>query len=493
MAMGAFLYSRSGEGVPDALGSPAAAMAAFHRRATECLILSKYFSSPGPYTIEALLVNQQFEFMRTKDARLGVWLMGGTIIRLAFRMGYHRDPDAYPRISVHQGEIRRRIWALILQLDALTSYQMGLPAMVQDAHCDTKPPRNLFDEDFGPGTKQLPPSRPESEVTPILYVINKVRISACFREIYSRVALGGSDDYAEIMTLHQRLLTAHESVSPRMQLSNLQDTVTVQPHLLLRRCMLELLFLKCLCILHRRHMTKSFTQAEFSQSRSLCVEAAMSILAIQSDMLDEKKYGPILRASKGLISSLEQTDFILAATIICLELSSGSPEVPPTTQEHPTNFTRKDLLEALHASHRLLARMKDASADCQQAYQIVSHIIQWLDRREGAHTSYQTADSVMALTTGAHCTIDDQASRSVDTSEAEDPAGSSAQTTNPSTMLPDPFSPSLFDSSGMESFFDDPHSADWVRTYRDHPVPTRMLTQRSGSLGSVRSKPECRI
>jgi hypothetical protein len=337
--MGAFLYARSGEEVPDGLGPPAAAMAAFHRRATECLILSKYFSSPGPYTIEALLVNQQFEFMRTKDARLGVWLMGGTIIRLAFRMGYHRDPDAYPRISVHQGEIRRRIWALILQLDALTSYQMGLPAMVQDAHCDTKPPRNLFDEDFGPDTKQLPPSRPESEVTPILYVINKVRISACFREIYSRVALGGSDDYAEIMALHQRLLIAHDSVSPRLQLSNLQDTVTVQPHLLLRRCMLELLFLKCLCILHRRHMTKSFTQAQFSQSRSLCVEAAMSILAIQSDMLDEKKYGPILRASKGLISSLEQTDFILAATIICLELSSGSPEIPQTTREHP-KFTR---------------------------------------------------------------------------------------------------------------------------------------------------------
>jgi hypothetical protein len=475
MAMGAFLYARSGEEVPDGLGPPAAAMAAFHRRATECLILSKYFSSPGPYTIEALLVNQQFEFMRTKDARLGVWLMGGTIIRLAFRMGYHRDPDAYPRISVHQGEIRRRIWALILQLDALTSYQMGLPAMVQDAHCDTKPPRNLFDEDFGPDMKQLPPSRPESEVTPILYVINKVRISACFREIYSRVALGGSDDYAEIMALHQRLLTAHDSVSPRLQLSNLQDTVTVQPHLLLRRCMLELLFLKCLCILHRRHMTKSFTQAQFSQSRSLCVEAAMSILAIQSDMLDEKKYGPILRASKGLISSLEQTDFILAATIICLELSSGSPEIPQTTREHP-KFTRTDLLVALHASHRLLAKMKDASADCQQAYQIVSHIMQWLDRRGSTHANHETVDSLLTQTGGAHCTTNDQASRSIDTSEAEDPAGSSTQATNPSTMLPDQFSPSFFDTSGMESFFDDPHSADWVSICCDRTVLSRMLT-----------------
>ena len=472
MAMGAFLYTRSSEGLPDGLGPPAAAMVAFHRRATQCLILSKYFSSPGPYTIEALLVNQQFEFLRSKDARLGVWLMGGTIIRLAFRMGYHRDPDAYPRISKHQGEIRRRIWALILQLDALTSYQMGLPAMVQDAHCDTKPPRNLLDEDFGPETTQLPPSRPESEVTPILYVINKVRLSVCFREIYSRVSLGGSDDYAEIMALHQRLLTAHESISPRLRLSSLQDTVTVQPHILLRQCMLELLFQKCLCMLHRRHMTRSFTQAEFSQSRSLCVEAAMSILAIQSDMLDEKKYGSILRQSKGMISSLEQTDFILAATIICLELSSGRAEMSHA-QEHP-KFTKSDLLEALHTSHRHLAKMKDFSADCQQAYSIVSLIIQRLGLRENSQVSYPTGDIVMQQSIEAQqYSTEDQSMRSVAASGAENPGDTSAQTSDASNQdpptLPDQFSPSTFDFSGIESFFDDPHSADWVRIHCGSP------------------------
>jgi hypothetical protein len=471
--MGAFLYTRSEEGLPEALGPPTEAIAAFHRRATQCLILSKYFSSPGPYTIEALLVNQQFEFLRSKDAQLGVWLMGGVIIRLALRMGYHRDPDAYPRISVHQGEVRRRIWALIAQLDALTSYQIGLPPMVQDAHCDTKLPRNLFDEDFGPETKQLPPSRPESEITPILYVINKVKLSSCFREIYSRVSLGGSDDYAEITILHQRLVTAHESLSPRLRLSNLQDTVTVTPHLLLRRCTLELLFQKCLCILHRRHMTKSFTQPEFVASRSLCVEAAMSILSIQSDMLDEKKYGPILRQSKGVISSLEQTDFILAATIICLELSSGNP-YPPHTQEL-SKFTRTDLIEALHLSHRQLAKMKDVSKDSQQAYEIVTRILRRSGLRESSPRSQQTVDSAMSLDTRAQYYVNgDQSMQPVDVIETgvSGPATTQTQTLSGQSPLtiPDHFSPSFFDTSGFESFFDDPHSADWVSCW---PSQTR--------------------
>lgn len=485
--MGAFLYMRSEEGLPDALGPPAAAMAAFHRRATQCLILSKYFTSPGPYTIEALLVNQQFEFVRSKDARLGVWLTGGVIIRLALRMGYHRDPDAYPRISVHQGEIRRRIWALIVQLDALTSYQMGLPAMVQDLHCDTKPPRNLLDEDFGPASTQLPPSRPESEITPILYVINKVRLSSCFREIYSRVSLGGSDDYAEIMTLHQRLLAARESVSPRLRLIGLQDTVTVSPHLLLRRCTLELLFQKCLCMLHRRHMTKAFTDPAYSQSRSLCVDAAMTILAIQSDMLDERKYGQVLRESKGLISSIEQTDFILAATIICLELSSGAPRGSQSQTQDLSGHTRVSLLAAVHTSHQHLASMKGVSVECQQAYEIVSHIIQKLGLRADSQAAQLDVKSALPHGIASHQTSTEGEPMTVgDVFQNAETGHSSTETnhlgsTDPQTPL-NPFSPS-FDTSvveGIDSFFNDPYSADWVsdadcRPRRDILTSLRMF------------------
>jgi hypothetical protein len=478
MTMGAFLYTRSKEGFPDALGPPAEAMTAFHRRATQCLILSKYFTSPGPYTIEALLVSQQFEFVRSKDARLGVWLMGGVIIRLAMRMGYHRDPDAYPRISVHQGEIRRRIWILIVQLDALTSYQMGLPAMVQDLHCDTKPPRNLLDEDFGPRSTQLPPSRPETELTPILHVINKARLSSCFREIFSRVLLGGSDDYQEIMELHQRLLAAHESLSPRLRLGILQDSVTIPPHLLLRRCTLELLFQKCLCMLHRRHMTKSFKNPEFSLSRALCVEAAMRILSIQSDMLDEKKFGQILRQSKGLISSLEQTDFILAATIVCLELGSGSSREASLHEPGYATFTKANLMDALDSSHQHLATMKDVSVECQQAYEIVSVMVRrsgLMKSSEGLQSSNQATHS---HSTGSYqCAAGDESlflTCGTNTPQLPDfTTGMSAQMTfssnaGPQTMS-DPFSPSLFDTpaiESIESFFNDPQSADWVRRHR---------------------------
>ncbi len=77
------------------------------------------------------------------------------------RMGYHRDPAIYPQFTIFQGEMRRRIWACMNQLDSLTSYQLGLPSMIQDPQCDTQLPSNLLDEDFGPHSVHLPASRPE--------------------------------------------------------------------------------------------------------------------------------------------------------------------------------------------------------------------------------------------------------------------------------------------------------------------------------------------
>lgn len=133
--MGILLGLRGKDAPPAELGSPMEAMERFQRRSTECLLRSGYSTTPGPYTIEALLLNLQVEFVRRREAQLGVWVMGGVALRIAMRMGYHRDPSGYPEFSVYQGEMRRRIWAVMVQLDALTSYQIGCKFINESAVC----------------------------------------------------------------------------------------------------------------------------------------------------------------------------------------------------------------------------------------------------------------------------------------------------------------------------------------------------------------------
>ena len=114
--------------------------------------------------------------------------------------------------------------------------------------------------------------------------------------------------------------------------------------------------------------------------------------------------------------------------------------------------------------------MKDFSADCQQAYSIVSLIIQRLGLREKSQVSYPTGDIAMQQSIEARqYSTEDQLMRSIAASGAENPGDTSAQTSESSNQdpptLPDQFSPSTFDFSSIESFFDDPHSADWVRIH----------------------------
>lgn len=90
MALGTMMCVKSSEQLSDSLGDPREAIEVFQRRATDCLLMAKYSSSPGAYTMEALLMNAQNEFLRRKDAHLGVWVLGGIAIRLAMRMGYRK-------------------------------------------------------------------------------------------------------------------------------------------------------------------------------------------------------------------------------------------------------------------------------------------------------------------------------------------------------------------------------------------------------------------
>ena len=380
MTMGVFLCVQSQEDLSGLIARPMELAEILQRQGTNCLLASKYATEPGLYTMEALMINLQNEFVRRRDAHLGVWILSGIAIRLAMRQGYHRDPERYPQISVYHGEMRRRMWACIIQLDGLTSYQLGLPPMVQERQCDTRLPRNLFDEDFGPESTHLPASRPDTEVTPVLYLITKSELSRVFRQVVAQVSLGHTDNYDDIISLHHRLYSARDSISPRFRMADLKSCVTVAPYILVRRYTLELLFQKTLVILHRHHMAKALRDRTYEVSRQACVGAAMAILSHKADLARESRPGAILYGKGWVLSSIEQSDFLLASAVVCLELSFRAREAthsagPSSMESTPSSYSQTDLINVLQQSHQLLDSLKDTSTDCRQAFNTLSFML----------------------------------------------------------------------------------------------------------------------
>ncbi|TQV94734.1 Zn2Cys6 transcription factor [Cordyceps javanica] len=113
--------------------------------------------------VEVLLLHaQRMVTQRTNE----LWSQLGYIVRNAMSMGLHRDPSELgPRMTVFQGELRRRLWFTILDIDVHMSIALNMPTSVREGDFTCRPPRNLDDVELFEGLRELPPSKPIDQIT----------------------------------------------------------------------------------------------------------------------------------------------------------------------------------------------------------------------------------------------------------------------------------------------------------------------------------------
>lgn len=76
--------------------------AEYRLRTVQCLVEADY-TKPVEYTVETMILYLFGEYSSRWDADLGLWLITSIIVRIAFRMGYHRDAEWFPSISPFSG------------------------------------------------------------------------------------------------------------------------------------------------------------------------------------------------------------------------------------------------------------------------------------------------------------------------------------------------------------------------------------------------------
>lgn len=77
-----------------------------------------------------------------------VWTSIGSLIHRAMQMGFHRDPKFLPPMTVFEAELRRRLWATILEMALQASLDSALPPRISLDDFDTEAPANISDEDL---------------------------------------------------------------------------------------------------------------------------------------------------------------------------------------------------------------------------------------------------------------------------------------------------------------------------------------------------------
>ncbi|KAL2808177.1 fungal-specific transcription factor domain-containing protein [Aspergillus granulosus] len=371
MTLSVLFYQRTGDRIPDLPGDSKVIAGTFRKRSVQCLVQSNYLT-PGQYKVEAMFLYSMGEFYKSRDAHTEVPYLLGLTIKLAMRMGYHRDSQQFPAISAFDGEMRRRVWAFLCQLDALFAFEVGVPRTIQDWQYDTELPRNLGDADFDQDTVKLPPSRPLTEMTQSTYTIAKARLMLCFGKIldmaFSRIPI----TYEETLEVDRRLDEAHSLIPQMFKIRPISQSLPDPPRLIFQRFTLENVYQKARCVLHRKYLAEAHANKRYWFSRMVCITASKQILRVHADLYNETQPGGLLDRNRLFPNSIQYTDYLLAAMILCMELSyshsTRSVEMAGNDDFGGVVGDREGIISTLEHSHQILENLRRESADAQKAH-----------------------------------------------------------------------------------------------------------------------------
>ncbi|KAI0133153.1 fungal-specific transcription factor domain-containing protein [Hypoxylon sp. NC0597] len=394
LALGVFFSSFS---APHELksDSPTPAMDRFkqYRGAAGWALIWGKYSQPGPYTLQAFLLYVEGDFMSNRENRMNCYLLSSVLIRLMLKMGLHRDPSKLPNITPYDGEMRRRMWNLALQVDLLVAFNLGLPSMTQGIESDTQLPTHLTDTDFDKDTTELPPARPSSDYTVLTYPINKARITRVFYLVAKQAHALTVPSYAEVMKVDAQIEETWKEVPATMKMKPIEECVMDNPIHVVQRFGIAAIYQKSRCIHHRRYIVEEIPVREHDYSRRACLEAALALLDYQNSMHEASKPGGMLGQSGWFVAALiAVNDFLLASMIIALVIQNDKywevdGEYNWIARCMPT-LTRGGLVETLQRSHRIWRDMSGDIPEFRKSEDVVGTIL----RRIQAHLGVELED-----------------------------------------------------------------------------------------------------
>ncbi len=399
MRLAMLSYGREGDEPPEFRGKCQDLAANFRTQMAHCLITADY-TKPHNFIIEALIFHLHAEYTSNRDAEASVWVLVGMIARLAMRMGYHRDAKLFPNLSPFQGEMRRRVWTFVRSADLLFSFQVALPSMIRIGDSDTELPRNIYDDEFDEDSTTLPAARPASEATPISYMIAKGRLSFGFGRVLEEINGIHRKGYDEILKIDRGLRDIYESIPDHLKLRPMAEQTLAPISLIMARFSLATVYHKSQCVLHRRYMRLARNGNRYMHSRRQCLDSAMSLLSFQTIQHQQSRERGRLRSLRNHVNSLTAHDYLLAATIVCMDLyhtrdrpsndndvstpstsvsggsiSQGSNMSTDGTYVSGLNYMREDLVRALEESRDVWMANRDLSMEAYKASELLNVLL----------------------------------------------------------------------------------------------------------------------
>ena len=271
--------------------------------------------------------------------------------------------------------MRRRLWNQLVQAELLSIFHIELPGMIATIDSDTEAPRNLNDTEFDEESTVLPPSRPDTELTPVTYTIWKGRlckVSGRISIIANRLQL---PDYVKVMKLDGEILEVYSNIPSHFLQKSDALSITDPPDVIIKRLSIALLFHKSRCMLHRRYLTASGVGNEFDYSRNAAINTSMEILRLQALVHEAFLPGGILCRDRWFLSALSMYDFLVSGMIVYLSLIQSLDKRFPGGSNPTLNPEQQQMVELLKQSYEIWTHTDNMSAEMKRASQLIATLL----------------------------------------------------------------------------------------------------------------------
>lgn len=336
----------------------------YREKAVQALMLGQY-TKGGPYVIEALLVYFTAEHLTSIDAQIESWLILSVTVNIAMRQGYHRDPRHFPQLSAYEGEMRRRVWATLYQIDLSISVQLGLPKLIRDNVSDTQLPGNYAENDFDSSTTQLPVPRPETELTPLLYTISKTRLVRVIGMVMEHVTEVRTPSYEDVLRIDAMLDEVYTNIPEVFLWEGLSESILSNTSIISQKFFLHTIHQKGKLLLHRKYIPSQGQQEEpekYEYSRRMALEAGLAILRLHHLVVEESKPSGQLHSFQFMFNSLVSHDLYAGALAVCFYLQHHRNNMEPAKLEEVKSLIRKSQGLWIEASSTSVEAAKAAEA-----------------------------------------------------------------------------------------------------------------------------------
>ncbi|KEQ68099.1 hypothetical protein M436DRAFT_32393, partial [Aureobasidium namibiae CBS 147.97] len=182
--------------------------------------------------------------------------------------------------DVFQGEMRRRIWHVIRELELQNSYEFGLPTLLHNIDHNTEVPANIEDEEFDEFCTQIPGSRSANHYTQSSYQSISARSWSLRLEISRRLS---SPAIANPMTYDDVLRYTHQLTDEIAKLP-IWDLASRKGLSSTVNGFLKFQLMECVLAIHRPYLQKD--GSAFWLSENICHQMSREMLLINCQISD---------------------------------------------------------------------------------------------------------------------------------------------------------------------------------------------------------------